>query len=103
MTFADCTTFEDRTAASAARVVAFNGFAYSPKCIRIKAGQAVEIPASTTHPLRAALQANNPIPAGPSTGAQTVTFPAAGLFGYWCANHGGVTGTGMAAAIDVVP
>jgi plastocyanin len=101
--FAGCTSFEDRTAEGASRVIAFSGSAYAPKCIRIKKGQSVSIAASSFHPLE-------PAPGNPSgdlagsdaTATRTLTVP--GTYGYFCPNHGTGTGngSGMAGAIEVV-
>ena len=100
--FASCTTFDDHTAAADPRAISTMGFNYAPKCIQIKAGQSVNIAASSVHPLKPGPQAGNPIPAM-STSPVMVTFNVEGVFGYFCMNHGAVNGTGMAGAIQVVP
>lgn len=100
--FAGCTTFEDQTDAAAMRRVSVGaGNTYTPKCMRVKVGQTVTIAASATHPLRPGPQAGNPIQQA-SSDAMT-TFTGAGVFGFFCQNHGSSTGMGMAGAIEVVP
>ncbi len=43
------------------------------------------------------------IPATSSGSSVSITFSAAGLYGYYCTAHGTKTGSGMAGAIQVVP
>jgi plastocyanin len=98
--FAGCTTFDDRTDPSAARTVSFACCAYTPHCMRIKAGQAVTFSGSfTAHPLA---QACGPAPVV-SNSAGPFTFDAPGAYGYFCEVHGGGDGSGMAGAIEGVP
>lgn len=79
------------------------GFVYAPKCARISVGQAVTFSgAFASHPLRAGVVVGGvlmPQPGGPivstDTGTTaTFTFPATGVFPYYCNVHGasGMTG-----------
>ena len=74
------------------------GFVYAPKCARISVGQAVTFSGTfASHPLRAGVVVGGvpqPQPGGPiastDTGTTaTFTFPAAGVFPYYCSLHGG--------------
>ncbi len=93
--FAGCTTFTDGT------TITFpNGNdTYAPKCLRIRAGQAVTFTGDRgNHPLR--------FVCGPSTlpsSASQVTLSVPGVWGYYCSDHGTASGGGMAGAIEVVP
>jgi plastocyanin len=116
-TFAGCASADyaanDFTASpSTAAEIQFpvGGLQYSPKCIRVKAGQAVKWTAAggatfADHPLRHA--PTNPdgskIP-DQSTGTTfTETFTVTGFYGYYCNVHGDPSGAGMSGAIEVVP
>jgi plastocyanin len=102
--FSGCTqaSFDnnDRTAAGASRMVSFTCCSYSPDCMKIKVNQSVTFSGSFfEHPLAhacgpAQVIANN---AGP------FTFTTPGIYGYYCTAHGGINGSGMAGAIQVVP
>jgi plastocyanin len=97
-----CSAFEDHSAPTDARTLAWTyTIATDPaRCMQIHAGQSVTWSGSLTeHPLLAAGgDVPNPI-AGPKVGASgNVAFPAAGTFGYRCANHAFMTG-----AIRVLP
>lgn len=105
-TFASCSTFEDRTAAGASRTINFVPNQYTPRCLRIKAGQTVTFSgAFGSHPLQGACGASAVLPASQlDTGSTaTFTFSTAGLYGYFCTFHGSSTGGGMAGAIQVDP
>lgn len=82
------------------------GMNYTPKCLRVKKGTQVTLPASATHPLAAlgdALGFKNPIAElGVINANNTVTFNKTGIFGYFCTRHGNPSGGGMAGAIEVV-
>ena len=91
--------FVDDTATTAVTVTPWDT-TLGKKCIRIKAGSTVTWAASVTHPLVATTGTTpNPIPAAAATTPQTITFPAAGVYGYDCAVHL----TLMHGAIWVVP
>ena len=104
VTFAACTTLEDHTA-DATVAVAFNGFAYEPRCIRVHVGATVSIPGSGLHPLHnaACSPAETPLPTvmGGLQGNGDYTFTAVGNYGYFCNNHGTNAGSGMAGLIVV--
>jgi plastocyanin len=70
---------------------------YSPQCLKVTAGTRVSIQATSAHPLAglATGSANNPIPAGPNTADQMVTFATAGFYPYKCNIHGGIGMTGV--------
>lgn len=98
----------DRTDPGAQRSVTFAGFAYTPRCLKVKVGQTVTWNGDLSfHPLRAGAivdnqpmaQPGNPIPSTSAGNTVSVTFNAAGDFGYYCAVHQ----PGMAGAIYVVP
>jgi plastocyanin len=102
-TYADCASFTDGTASSPGPVVAFQNFAYDPKCLKVKVGQPVTFQGDfSVHPLR---QSCGPAPVlTGGTGTQsTFTFSVAGFYGYYCLDHGSSTGQAMAGAILVVP
>lgn len=89
--------------------VTFPGYAYAPKCARIRAGQAATFSGSfASHPLRAGSvvggvatpDANSPIVSKSSGSTVTYTFPSAGAFPYYCNYH---HGAGMFGAIYVDP
>ena len=86
-------------------VIKFSGMSYSPKCLKVRPGTKITIPASTMHPLmgNAAIGgiANPLATATPLKVAQTKIFSTTGLFGYFCVNHGNSAGEGMAAQILV--
>ena len=95
----------DHTAASDPRAITFattpSPVQFSPSCMRIKAGQTVTWSGDfSDHPFE-------PMPAVPddpimdvTSGTTTsVTFPAAGTFGFDCAMHPSI----MHGAIEVVP
>lgn len=107
----DCTEAAalDRTELADQREVNFPGFAYAPKCMKIKVGQTVTWSGDLAfHPLRAGTivnnvrtpQAGNPIPSTSSGNTVSVTFAAAGAWGYYCNAH---WASGMKGAIYVVP
>jgi plastocyanin len=64
-------------------------FKYSPACLKVTAGTMVSIDASTVHPLDGLStgSANNPIPVGPSSTPQTVTFSTPGFYPFHCNVH----------------
>lgn len=87
--------------------VAFQGKAYTPRCLTVKAGSTVTLPGSSNHPLQG--QANiggvsNPFLTGAAqTNSVSQDLKVAGFYGYFCENHGNPDGTGMAGAIQVIP
>lgn len=110
-TFNGCAeaNYVDMTAAGAARAITFGGgvgFAYSPKCMLIAAGQSVSWTGTfSSHPLRPGVggnatagSPNNPITATDTGTTVSFTFPTAGYYPYRCNSHGG---SGMNGAIKV--
>jgi len=100
------TAAEDHTA-DATTTITSTGFAYGPKCIRIKAGSSVVFNSDfVAHPLVGGSYANmtkTPDPASPiktqtAGTTATFTFPSAGDFGYYCDAHASF---GMIGAIFV--
>jgi plastocyanin len=94
----------DHSAASDPRAISFattsTPVQFSPNCMSIKAGQTVTWNGDfTDHPLEPTTANTNPIMDVTSGTTTTVTFPAAGVFGYDCANHPSI----MLGAIQVVP
>jgi len=99
--YAGCATFEDHTA-DATFTVMTPGNSYSPKCIKVKAGTAVTITASGTHPFVS--DTCNPTPlADRATADVTFTVNNVGTFGYYCDVPGANGGRGLAGPIPGVP
>lgn len=102
--FAGCTTFEDRTAAGAERTVTFQDFAYTPKCIRIKAGQALLFQGDfDRHPLVTSCGPSLPLDHRSGMTPASFVLSAPGRYGYYCLDHGNAVGEVMSASVDVVP
>ncbi len=97
-----CTTYEDRTAASADRTIVWIR-SVGTVCLRIKTGQSVTWNPKATdfasHPLKpSGGGATNPIVAqGPGAAPYVQPFASAGTFGFVCGFHFDMTG-----AIQVV-
>lgn len=107
--FHGCATFDDRSGAMADRTIAFAGISYTPKCMRVRAGQSVTYRGSFSgHPLARGSDTNanlgspnSPIPTELNTGMETtIAFPTAGRYPFYCTFH---VSQGMAGVIDVVP
>ena len=66
-----------------------DAFTYGPSCLKVTAGTMVTIQGSAVHPLVGLTtgSANNPIPLGPSTTDQTVTFGTPGFYPFHCNIH----------------
>lgn len=102
----DAATAEDHTADTDTTVQSM-GLAYSPKCIKIKAGSTVTFVSEfSSHPLVGGEFVNSmkmpdamsPIQSTNSGSMATFTFPNAGAFGYYCDFH---VGSGMKGAVFV--
>ncbi len=98
-----CTAFEDDTAAGATVTGPSGASAaqYTPNCVHIKVGQSVTWSSNfTSHPL---VPFNgdtpNPITSTATGTTASVTFPAAGTFGFHC----GIHTTLMQGAVQVTP
>ncbi len=101
--FAGCTAFTDLTADSAERKVTFTNFAFTAKCIRIKAGQSVTFSGSfSSHPLNQACGPVDDVLASKTGSESMFTFSQTGTYGYYCGNHGAEDGSDMSGAIEVV-
>ena len=83
------------------------GLAYTPRCSKINAGQAVTFSGMfTAHPLRGGtvvggvptLDPSSPITATDTGTSATIAFPTAGVYGFYCNLHGS---GGMNGAIYV--
>jgi plastocyanin len=76
------------------------GNAYSPACLRVRAGSSVSIEASVTHPLepRPGGSASNPIPQQNSNA--TVVFATPGVYPFLCPEH---VDQGMLGVVWVTP
>lgn len=108
-TYAGCAAADYNDVANADAVIDFGGSViknnYKPKCLKIKANQKVTWSgAFSFHPLTSA--PCNPAAGGvvPATSAGTdvsVTFTAPGFYGYYCAQHGQASGSGMAGVVEV--
>jgi plastocyanin len=87
----------DRRAPGADRSIAFTSYSYTPRCMLVAAGQTVTFGGSFgTHPLVGGEVVGNtptPDPQSPigfvDSGASTqATFPGAGVFPFYCDEHG---------------
>ena len=98
-----CTALAAQDATAGGAAIAFTGVTYTPKCVRIRAGQTAAFTGSfTQHPLRAGTitsttvipDPTSPILATSAGTSATFTFPSAGSFPYYCEFHygGGMTG-----------
>ena len=109
--YASCSSFTDLTAPGADRTISFpvGGFAYSPKCIRIKAGQTVTFAGPFSfHPLRKSSCSPAGIPDTDSDPDDSlpVQLDNVGRHGFYCNQHGADIGDGtygMKGLIEVVP
>lgn len=102
--YADCTEYLDLTDALATRTISFGPNFYSPKCIRIRAGQTVTFAGEfSSHPLRRASCSPTGIADASSGTSRAFTLSTLGVHGYHCNLHGTDAGLGMAGAIQVVP
>lgn len=111
--FNGCTTpdYVDGSAEGFDRTVLVGdaGLSFTPKCLRIAAGQSVAFDGSfTAHPIapgnpedHQAGSPDSPITATTSGSSVTFTFPSAGTFPYYCMLHGFGDGMGMAGVIHV--
>ena len=102
--FSSCGAWTDATDPGAARTITAvfsGGFVYSPKCLKIRTGQAVtySMPFSS-HPLVADCQDHASITNTGSGSSATFSFPYPGYYGFHCAIHGP---GGMSGNIWVVP
>lgn len=103
--------FDDFSATGDSRAIgiAVAGLTYTPKCMRIAAGQSVRWQGNlAAHPLRPgnpqderAGSPGNPIPSVSSGREVVVDFSAPGLYPYYCALHSFGAGRGMAGVIEV--
>lgn len=102
--FASCGTWTDATDPGASRAITAvfsGGFVYSPKCLKIKAGQAVTYSmAFSTHPLVADCQDHASLTNTSSGSSAAFSFPYPGYYGFHCAVHGP---GGMSGSIWVIP
>jgi plastocyanin len=105
----DPATATDLTAQSAV-TVNFANFAYSPSCLRVRAGAQVTFQGTfTLHPLVGGIASDqtkapdpsSPIPATSSGTSTAVTLPVPGAYGFYCDVHG-VAPTNMKGAVFVV-
>lgn len=98
-----CGAMSDYVAGPTTVTAGVGGFVYAPKCLRVPAGTVVTLPGSATHPLRRSTRgtAGSPIPDGPSTSAQVITFSSPGFYPYYCNVHGNDSGTTMSGVVWV--
>ncbi len=71
-------------------------FTYAPATVTIQAGQTVAVAATAFHPLR--VDANAAIECAVDC---NLTFLTPGTYGFFCVNHGGPGGIGMAGSVTV--
>jgi plastocyanin len=102
--FAGCADYTDATATDAARTITFSGGSYTPKCLKLRQGQAVTFSGTfSSHPLEQSCGPVGAIAAVNAGKTATYTLGAAGDYGYFCNFHGDATGSGMSGSIRVVP
>jgi plastocyanin len=109
--FADCKTFTDWTDAGTDRTILFKNYQYDPRCVQVRPGQSVAFKGDfVVHPLAQAcgpadiIEHRLPINVNPGSETSTAfTLPEAGLYGYYCLDHGNAQGVAMAGAILVSP
>jgi len=100
--FAGCASWTDATAPGASRTINFTSFSYSPKCLKVAAGQNVTFSGDfSSHPLSPQCQAMTIMSSVGSGSTVQFTFTAPGFYNYQCAFHG--PGLGMPGNIWVVP
>jgi plastocyanin len=99
MAIAPCSTVSSYLAGMTA-IATTADFKYSPACVKVTPGSMVTIDASAIHPLvgLSTGSANNPIPVGPSTTQQAVTFTTPGFYPFHCNVHFSI---GMAGVVWV--
>jgi plastocyanin len=105
--FASCTTFVDLTGDGVDRTIHFplGNETYGPKCARVRFGQTVTFSGSdfSGHPLTQACGPVNNVVLARQGSSFSVTFDRGlGVYGYYCTQHGSVSGSGMSGAIEVV-
>jgi plastocyanin len=99
--YASCAGYTDATAPAADRTISFTCCQYTPKCLKIAAGQSVTFSGSFgSHPLDQACGPAQVI-VGASAGNATFQFDLPGEYGFYCAIHGTAGGGGMAGSILV--
>lgn len=111
MNFADCGVFIDLTGDAADRTILFGNFQYTPKCAQLKSGQSITFAGDfVVHPLVQAcgpedvLERRLPLTAAAGVDASySFTLRAAGIYGYYCLDHGNSKGDVMSGAIQVIP
>ena len=104
--FARCTTFDDLTGAASPTIrFPVGGLNYSPACVKVRLGQTLTFSGDFgSHPLDQSCGPVRNVVTSHFGNTWSVTFTdALGLFGYYCNQHGGPDGSGMAGAIEVVP
>ncbi len=83
--------------------VTFLGMGYSPRCLRVKSGTRVTLPASPVHPLQGVQAPGGPAnpfrQSADATSPRTRTLTAPGRYPYFCTRHGDAGGGGMAGEI----
>lgn len=100
--FAGCAAYDDFSAAGAQREVTFASLEYSPRCMKIAAGQSVTFTGSfSMHPLEQACGPASEIARTTSGTTGSFRFDTPGEYGYFCTRHGTATGTGMAGSVRV--
>ena len=102
--FAGCTTFTDRTAPDADRVVHFQNYSYDPQCLMIRSGQTVTFAGDfIVHPLTPACGPELVLYYRETGATASFNLTVTGVYGYYCLDHGNPEGAAMAGAITVAP
>lgn len=84
-------------ASGIAQTVGIDGFDYTPATVQIQPGQTVDFTATAFHPLRL-----DDAPDVLCTQDCNVTYLTPGSYGFYCENHGGPGGSGMAGTVVVL-
>jgi plastocyanin len=101
--YAGCVSFADATGPAASRVITFRDYEYTPKCLRVRAGQSVTFQGDfVVHPLRTSCAPERVLLESSGT-STTFTMRLPGFYGYYCLDHGNEIGQAMAGAVEVVP
>jgi plastocyanin len=100
--FAGCSSYVDATGSGANRTISFTCCQYSPKCMKVLAGQSVTFSGSfSTHPLHQSCGPSLAIDTTAAGSTASFVFDTPGEYGFYCSVHGTPEGAGMAGSILV--
>jgi plastocyanin len=102
--FAGCASFTDATATDADRTIHFQDYSYTPQCLMIRSGQTVTFSGDfIRHPLTPSCGPELLLAYRDTAPTASFILQAAGIYGYYCLDHGNPQGDVMSGAIEVVP